>query len=305
MDETGDAGGDPVVVLDGGLATELEARGHDLSGSLWSASMLADAPEEVVAAHEAFFRAGATVAITASYQASVPGFAAHGLSESETRRLLRRSVDLARQASDRAGGGRVAASVGPYGAYLADGSEYRGRYGLTTRELTAFHRPRVATLAEAGPDLIALETVPDVDEAVALLTALDAVDVPAWLSYTVAGGRTRAGQSLEEAFAVAAGDDRVVGVGVNCCAPDEVVHAVEVARAITGKPVVAYPNSGHGWDASARQWTGRATFSPEQVRHWIRAGARFVGGCCRVCPAEIAEIARIVREYETSPDRGH
>ncbi|MCP2251305.1 homocysteine S-methyltransferase (EC 2.1.1.10) [Prauserella aidingensis] len=229
MDETG-AGSEPVVVLDGGLATELEARGNDLSSSLWSARLLADAPEEIVAAHEAFFRAGADVAITASYQASAAGFAEHGLSEDETRRLLRRSVDLARQAAERAGGGLVAASVGPYGAYLADGSEYRGRYGLTVRELTAFHRPRLETLAEAGPDLIALETVPDVDEAVALLAALDAVDVPAWLSYTVADGRTRAGQSFEDAFAVAAGDDRVVGVGVNCCAPDEVISAVDAVQ---------------------------------------------------------------------------
>lgn len=304
MDETG-AGNEPVVVLDGGLATELEARGNDLSGSLWSARLLADAPDEIVAAHEAFFRAGADVAITASYQASAAGFAEHGLSEGRTRRLLRRSVDLAREAAARAGGGRVAASVGPYGAYLADGSEYRGRYGLTVRELTAFHRPRLEMLAEAGPDLIALETVPDVDEAVALLAALDAVDVPAWLSYTVADGRTRAGQSFEDAFAVAAGDDRVVGVGVNCCAPDEVISAVDAVREIAGKLAVAYPNSGHSWDAAARQWTGRASFSPAQVSDWIRAGARFVGGCCRVCPAQTAEIAKTVRNYGSSPDRGH
>lgn len=304
MDDTDGADVSPVVVLDGGLATELEASGHKLSDSLWSARLLADAPDEVTAAHEAFFRAGATVAITASYQASAEAFGAHGLPEAESRRLLRRSVRLARRAAARAGGGRVAASVGPYGAYLADGSEYRGRYGLTVRELTAFHRPRLETLAAAGPDLIALETVPDVDEAVALLSALDVADLPAWLSYTVAGGRTRAGQPLEEAFAVAADDSRVVGVGVNCCAPEEATRAVEVAREVTAKPAVVYPNSGHGWDAVARRWTGRATFTAEQVTDWIRAGAGFVGGCCRVGPAQIAEIARIARNYRASPDRG-
>lgn len=302
MDESRAVGTGPVAVLDGGLATELEARGNDLSGSLWSARVLADAPDEVLAAHEAFFRAGATVAITASYQASVPGFAEHGLSERQTRGLLRRSVEVAREAAARAGGGLVAASVGPYGAYLADGSEYCGRYGLSVRELAAFHRPRLEMLAEAQPDLIALETVPDVDEAAALMEALAAVDVPAWLSYTVDGGRTRAGQSLEEAFAV--GADRVVAVGVNCCPPREVAPALDVVRQVSGKPAVAYPNSGHEWNATAQQWTGRATFSPAEVSAWIRAGARFVGGCCRVCPAETAEIAKTVRNYRSSPDQG-
>ncbi|KID30368.1 homocysteine S-methyltransferase [Prauserella sp. Am3] len=294
-----------VQVLDGGLATELEARGHDLSDGLWSARLLADAPGEIVAAHETFFRAGADLAITASYQASAEGFAARGIGRAEAERLLARSVELAREAADRAGGGRVAASVGPYGAVLADGSEYRGRYGLSIGELVEFHRRRIGTLAAAGPDLIALETVPDVDEAVAELEALDGIDVPAWLSYTVEGKRTRAGQPLEEAFAVAAGDERVVAVGVNCCAPEDVPGAVGIAHAVTGKPVIAYPNSGHGWDAAARQWAGRATFSPDEVISWIEAGARLVGGCCRVRPAEIAEITRIVRDYRSSPDRGH
>ncbi|OLT38544.1 homocysteine S-methyltransferase [Saccharomonospora sp. CUA-673] len=299
-------GGVDVRVVDGGLATELEARGHDLSDALWSARLLADAPGEIVAAHEAFFRAGADIAITASYQASVPGFAAHGIGRVEAERLLSRSVELAREAARRVGGGTVAASVGPYGAYLADGSEYRGGYGLSHRELTAFHRPRIETLLAAGPDLLALETVPDVDEAVAELAALEAVGgsgIPVWLSYSVDGDRTRAGQPLEEAFAVAA-DERVTAVGVNCCAPADVVEAVRIARVATGKPVIAYPNSGHGWDAARRQWAGRATFSPEEVMAWMAEGARLVGGCCRVSPAEIAQIARIIRDFPPSPEWG-
>ncbi|RBM18381.1 homocysteine S-methyltransferase [Prauserella sp. PE36] len=290
------------VVLDGGLATELEARGHDLSDALWSARLLADDPEEIVAAHVAFYRAGAEVATTASYQASFPGFAARGIDRAEAAALLRRSVELARRARDAvAGDGRprwVAASAGPYGALLADGSEYRGRYGLTQRELVAFHRPRLEVLAEAEPDVLALETVPDVDEAAAELAALEALDmpgVPVWLSYTVVDGRTRAGQSLEEAFAVAAGNAQVLAVGVNCCSPAEVADAVAIAAEVSGKPVIAYPNSGEGWDAEGRRWAGAPTFSPDEVNRWVDGGAALVGGCCRVRPGDIADLARALR----------
>ncbi|WP_431874310.1 homocysteine S-methyltransferase [Amycolatopsis sacchari] len=190
-------------------------------------------------------------------------------------------------AGDRGGGPRwIAASVGPYGAMLADGAEYRGRYGLSVAELTAFHRPRIEALAEAGPDLLALETVPDVDEALALLAAIEGVGVPAWLSYTIDGDRTRAGQPLEEAFAVAAGRDDVVAVGVNCCDPDDAARAIPLAREVSGKPVIAYPNSGEGWDATARRWTGRSRFLPDRV-----AGADLAGGCCRVGPEDIRRLA--------------
>jgi homocysteine S-methyltransferase len=209
---------------------------------------------------------------------------------------MRRSVDLARAARDQvAGDGRarwVAASAGPYGAALADGSEYRGRYGRSVRELAAWHRPRLEVLAEAGPDVLALETVPDVDEAEALMTAVAGLGIPAWLSYSIAGGRTRAGQPLAEAFAVAAGVPEVVAVGVNCCAPADVPAAIAAAREVTGKPVIVYPNSGEEWDARRRAWTGRSGYSAAQPRQWIAAGATIVGGCCRVRPADIAAIAR-------------
>ncbi|WP_263251777.1 homocysteine S-methyltransferase [Saccharopolyspora rosea] len=282
--------GDAPVILDGGLATALEARGHDLSDALWSARLLADAPSEIVAAHEAFFRAGAQVAITASYQASFEGFVARGLRREEAAELMRRSVRLARQAAGPSD--LVAASVGPYGAMLADGSEYRGRYGRTVRELRSFHRPRIEALAAAEPDLFALETVPDVDEAEALVDAVAGFGVPAWLSYSIAGEHTRAEQPLPEAFAVARDVDAIVAVGVNCSDPDDVPRAVQVAREITGKPVVAYPNSGESWDARRRAWTGPATFSASRAREWYAAGARLIGGCCRVGPAEIAALAR-------------
>ncbi|WNF30147.1 homocysteine S-methyltransferase [Streptomyces sp. C11-1] len=285
------------VLLDGGLSNQLEAQGCDLSDALWSARLLADAPEQIEAAHLAYLRAGAQVLITASYQATFEGFGRYGIDRAGAGALLARSVELARRATDaarRADPGRrmwVAASVGPYGAMLADGSEYRGRYGLSVRELERFHRPRVAALAEAGPDALALETVPDADEAEALVRVAEETGLPFWLSYSVAGGRTRAGQPLEEAFAVAAGRDRVLAVGVNCCEPEEAQAAVEQAVAVTGRPAVVYPNSGEGWDAAGRGWTGRSTFDPGRVRAWTRAGARLVGGCCRVGPDRIAELA--------------
>jgi homocysteine S-methyltransferase len=284
-----------VYVADGGLATELEAQGNDISDALWSARLLIDAPEAIVAAHRAFFRAGAVIATTASYQVSFAGFATRGIDRQGTARLLRRSVELARDArAELAGDGRqrwVAASIGPYGAAQADGSEYRGRYGLSVAELQAWHRPRMEILAEAGADLLALETMPDIDEAEALVAAVRQLAVPAWLTYTIDQGRTRAGQPLSDAFAVVAGTPQIVAVGVNCCAPDDVTAAITVAREVTGKPVIVYPNSGEGWDARRRMWTGTGRFSAGRARQWVAAGARVVGGCCRVRPFDIAQVA--------------
>jgi homocysteine S-methyltransferase len=287
---------DTALIGDGGFATELEARGHDLSDALWSARLLVDAPQEVVAAHVAFFRAGAMIATTASYQASFEGFGARGIGRAEAARLMRRSVELARQARAEVGdeGRWVAASVGPYGAALADGSEYRGRYGLTVTQLADWHRPRLEVLAEAGADVLALETVPDVDEAEALVGLVQELGAAAWLSYTIDGARTRAGQPLADAFAVAAGVPQIVAVGVNCCAPEDVLPAIIAARQGTGLKVIVYPNSGEQWDASRRRWIGPSRFSAELAPQWVSAGARVIAGCCRVRPADIAKLAEAV-----------
>ncbi|WP_329326128.1 homocysteine S-methyltransferase [Streptomyces luteogriseus] len=282
------------VVLDGGMSNQLESAGHDLSDELWSARLLAEQPEAVTEAHLAYFRAGADVAITASYQATFEGFAKRGISRDRAAELMALSVESAREAARRAAVSRplwVAASAGPYGAMLADGSEYRGRYGLSVDELERFHRPRLEVLAAARPDVLALETVPDADEAAALLRAVRGLGVPAWLTYSVAGDRTRAGQPLEEAFALAAEADEVIAVGVNCCAPEDADTAAAIAARVTGKPVVVYPNSGETWDADARAWTGRSTFSADQVKGWQQSGARLIGGCCRVGPEAISGIA--------------
>ncbi|WP_301325607.1 homocysteine S-methyltransferase [Lentzea flava] len=286
-----------VVVLDGGMSTALEQAGHDLSDELWSGRLLLADPDAVRAAHLAFYRAGAEVAITASYQVTYEGFSRHGIGHDETSALLRASVALARSAASDVDGQRwVAASVGPYGAMLADGSEYRGNYGLGKQELVQFHRPRIETLVSADPDVLAVETIPDVDEASAVVDVVRGSGVPMWLSYSIRGDRTCAGQPLEEAFAVAAGVDEVVAVGVNCCAPEDVAHAVDVARKATGLPVVVYPNSGERWDAAERAWTGDGTGFGALAGEWTERGARLVGGCCRTGPDAIGVLAAALAE---------
>ena len=275
-----------VVIGDGGLATELERRGHDLSGPLWSARLLADDPDAIRTVHAAYFAAGARIATTASYQASVAGFVRHGWTAAEAAELLRRSVRLALEARadlPEPDGRWVAASVGPYGAALADGSEYRGRYGLSVAQLIDWHRPRFEILADAGADLIACETVPDLIEAEALVRLVGETGVRAWLSYTIEGERTRAGQPLAEAFALAEAPG-IVAVGVNCCDPDDVPAAIKAARTVTDRPIVVYPNSGELWTGT---WSLRVRFTAEAARSWVAAGAWIIGGCCCVGPGQI------------------
>ena len=275
------------IVLDGGLATELERQGADLSSALWSARLLVDDPAAILAAHREFFAAGAQVAISASYQASLTGFAQLGVDGTA---MLRRSVALARAATDGVTNRWVAASIGPYGAVLADGSEYRGDYRVSVDDLRRFHRSRIVELAASGADVLAVETIPCLAEVEAVLAELDAVDTPAWLSLSCAGTRTRAGEPAADAFAMARDCDAVIAVGVNCVDPADALALVQSARSASGKPVVVYPNSGETWDAARRRWTGESAFEPADVRAWIDAGARLVGGCCRVTPSNIRRL---------------
>jgi homocysteine S-methyltransferase len=279
-----------VVVLDGGLATELERRGHDLSSALWSARLLRDDPSAIVDVHRAFIAAGAEVVTSGSYQAS---FDALG---NDTDELLRRSVALARAAGPR----WVAASVGPYGAALADGSEYRGDYALSVQELRTWHRRRLQVLADAGADVLALETIPCLAEVEALCAEVESLDVPVWLSISCAVASTRAGEPAAEAFAMARDCAAVIAVGVNCTAPWDVAELVRIASSVSGKPVVAYPNSGEEWDAGRRTWTGPRRFTVDDAAQWLDGGARLVGGCCRVRPEDIAVMSDLVRRREAA-----
>lgn len=298
-----------VVILDGALATELEQRGGDINDPLWSAKMLLEKPDLIRQVHYDYFTAGADVAISASYQATFAGFAARGLSSAEAAALMRLSVMLAREARDefwaepanRAGRTRplVAASVGPYGAFLADGSEYRGDYGLTRAELTAFHRPRLDVLLDAGPDLLACETIPCLVEADALLHLLAELPaVPAWLSFACCDEtRVCHGEPLAACVALADSVPNVVAVGVNCTPPRLVASLLQHARAATDKLLLAYPNSGEQWDAAAKCWlpgSGVTDFVAPAAM-WYEAGARLIGGCCRTAPADIAAMAQTLR----------
>ena len=295
-------GGGPAAI-DGGLASELEAHGHDLTGTLWSARLLRDDPVAIRDVHAAYFRAGAAVGISASYQASRTGFLAHGFDAHEADLLLSRSVTLVREAREQvvAGGAShpmlVAASVGPYGATLHDGSEYRGRYGVSHEMLVDFHRERIEVLAAASPDLLAIETVPDLDEAAAIIEALTGVGVPAWLSFSCAdSSHTCAGQSIEDAAALVAGAPTLEAIGVNCTKPEHVGGLVtRIRRVAPDLPIVVYPNAGRVWDGEAARWLGAGTdVLPEAaVTAWFGAGVSLVGGCCGLGPAAIESIARL------------
>jgi homocysteine S-methyltransferase len=292
------------IMLDGGLSTHLEAMGHDLSTALWSARLIADEPDAVVAAHADFLAAGAQVATSATYQASFSGFATIGLDAAAAERMMRRGVNLAVRARDEASGDGesrwVAASVGPYGAMLADGSEYRGDYGRSVAELREWHRPRLAVLTDAGADVLAIETIPCAAEVEALVAELAGTGVPAWISVTARMHDgvpcTAAGEPLSDVFGAVRGVDEVIAVGVNCCEAQSAADMLRAATVSAGKPGVVYPNSGEVWDAGARRWTGSGSFDPALVQDWRSAGAVLIGGCCRVEPEAVAAISVGLRD---------
>jgi homocysteine S-methyltransferase len=299
----------PVVILDGGLATELEHRGADLNDPLWSAKILLEAPDMIRQVHYDYFVAGADVAITASYQASFDGFEKRGLSRGEAAELMRLSVQLAKEARDdfwsdlshRRERVRplVAASVGCYGAVLADGSEYRGDYGLTRKELIDWHRPRLQVLIDTTPDLLACETIPSLVEGEALVELLaEFPEMPAWLSFSCCDeSHVCHGEPFRDCVALANGSSQIVAIGLNCTPPQFVAPLLRSAAHVTATPLLCYPNSGEEWDADHGCWigtTGLTDFSrPTQL--WIDAGARLIGGCCRTRPADVRAIAEAVR----------
>ena len=287
------------VVLDGGLATELEARGFDLDHPLWSARLLRESPEAIASVHREYLDAGADVVTTASYQATFDGFAREGLSRAEADALLQRSVDLALAAREaRAASARprplVAASIGPYGAFLANGAEYTGDYDLDESGLVAFHRERFHLLARSGADLFACETLPSLSEARALARLLDEEGaLPAWFSFSCRDPeRISDGTPFVECVRALAPHPRVVALGVNCSSPQHVEPLLRAAAAVTTKPLVAYPNAGESYDASTRTWRGAASAEDWGAcgLRWKAAGARLIGGCCRTGPGHIRAL---------------
>lgn len=291
------------LILDGALATELEARGCDLADALWSAKVLMENPELIYQVHYDYFAAGARCAITASYQATPQGFAARGLNQQQSLALIAQSVELAKraradylatQADDNIL--LVAGSVGPYGAFLADGSEYRGDYALPEAEMMAFHRPRVNALLAAGVDVLACETLPSFAEARALVALLgEFPDSHAWFSFTLRDAEHISdGTPLHEVAAYLNTQPQVVALGINCIALESVTPALQQLQRLTEKPLVVYPNSGEQYDASSKTWHSAPSGCTlhDKFTEWQQAGARLIGGCCRTSPKDIAAIAR-------------
>lgn len=295
----------PVLILDGGMATELERRGCDLRDPLWSAKVLHEAPELIYQVHLDYFRAGADIAITASYQATVAGFMRRGLGLAESQNLLQRAVQLAlaardafwQEAAHRTDRPRplVAASIGPYGAFLADGSEYRGDYRLDEAALMDFHRPRLSLLLADGPDLLACETIPCFTEARALARLLgEFPDAKGWISFSARDdSHICSGESLAECAAWLNNQPAIVALGINCTAPRHVPALIRAARSATCKPIVVYPNSGEIYCVEKRQWQGMVTSAEFAggAADWYASGARLIGGCCRTTPDHIAALA--------------
>jgi homocysteine S-methyltransferase len=308
------------VVLDGALATELERRGADLRDPLWSAKVLLEQPALIRQVHLDYYRAGADVATSASYQATLPGLRQRGLSTAQACEVLRLSVRLACEAreefrhevSDNARPWPlVAASIGCYGAFLHDGSEYRGDYGLSVRQLMDWHRPRLDVFQDSGADLLACETIPCLAEAEALRRLLEErPGLPAWISFSCRDeGHLCHGELFADAVGTMNASDCIVAVGVNCTAPRFVAGLLRAAARRTEKPLLAYPNSGENWDAARHSWLP-ATGEPDwgmAARAWHDAGARLIGGCCRTTPATIRQIAAALpspeRERRGEPPR--
>ncbi|KAI4721428.1 homocysteine methyltransferase [Aureobasidium sp. EXF-10727] len=305
----------PALILDGALATELETRGLDLSSKLWSAKALEETPEAIYGVHLDYFRAGADIAITASYQATPLGLSQHlGMSLEQSQKLIRRSVELAQQARDTVLHEErkdssvqprrllVAGSVGPYGAFLADGSEYRGDYHLSNNDFKDFHRPRIEALVAANVDILACETIPSLPEIKALIELLesDFPNTPAWLGVTLRESDASLlsdGSSMSEVAQLVNSCSQIVSVGVNCIPEQNVSAALDYLRPLSDKPLIVYPNSGETWNAEARKWNGPRVEGKEHaelVREWLGKGARLIGGCCRTGPKDIQNTRETV-----------
>jgi homocysteine S-methyltransferase len=288
-----------IHVLDGGMATELERRGCDISGPLWSGHVLDTAPEMVRQVHLDYLRAGADCISTASYQVSSLGYAELRRPEEDAAKGLREAARIAEAA--RAEYAResvrpvlIAASLGPYGAALHNGAEFHGIYDKDFASLVEFHAERLKVVAETGADLVALETIPSHEEAWAILEALGQVPaLRAWMSFVCRDAeRVVHGETLAECAALAGGSEQVVAVGVNCTQPEFIGTLIERVKAAAGKPVIVYPNSGEAWDAENRRWCGTTSAAEygEQAASWFAAGAQAVGGCCRTTPEHIRTV---------------
>ncbi|MCY4219999.1 MAG: homocysteine S-methyltransferase [Gammaproteobacteria bacterium] len=291
-----------VVCLDGGLATELEARGYQFNTKLWSAKLLLNNPQAIYDSHIAYLKAGARIITSASYQATLQGLYDSGIDADRSRKLLIDSVEIASQARDvyRSKSGTetalVAASIGPYGAYLADGSEYYGNYGLNTQSLVNFHQERVNLLDKSEADILAFETIPDYHEALALAHISTNVSTPCWVTFSCSDeGHLRDGTPIESVAKLFKQNRSVFAIGVNCTSPEHITSLIQKIRCtVPCKRIIVYPNSGE--DYHLGKWSGKHSLNrwQQDCCDWIHAGAQIIGGCCRIGPNEIRQLARII-----------
>lgn len=295
-----------VLILDGGLATELENRGHNLDHPLWSARLLINNPDEIFAVHRTYLQAGADCIISASYQASLSGFISEGVSEKKAKALMKKTITIACDARDEFLSTNnddqrikpiVAASIGPYGAYLANGSEYIGKYDVNTETLRAFHESRWELLVQTSADLFACETIPSIREAEALRDLLDSTpDIQAWISFSCRDdSHISDGTPIEECVSLFEDSPQIIAIGINCTAPKYIVSLIrKIAPRVPSKDIVVYPNSGESYDAEQKKWLGISApldFS-EAALGWFQAGARLIGGCCRTGPDHIRTLRK-------------
>ena len=292
-----------IIIVDGGLATELEKMGFNLNTRLWSAHLLDSNPDAIKQVHHSYLEAGADCIISSSYQASIPGFIKKGFSENKARSLLKRSVDLAIVARDeyieRSGNNEnnhlhpiVAASIGPYGAYLANGAEYRGKYNIPKSQLKSFHESRWEVLCDSAVNLFACETIPGFDEAEVLLDILKKTpEIFAWISFSCQDGeRISDGARIQDCAALFKDCDQVVAIGINCTAPKYISSLIEQTRlGAPDKPVVVYPNAGNIYDIKTRTWLEDSDPLNYGIAacDWFKSGARLIGGCCQMGPEHI------------------
>lgn len=296
-----------IAIVDGALATELERRGCDLNDALWSAKVLMEQPELIHQVHLDYFNAGADFAITASYQATVEGFAKRGLNKYEALALMQKSVQIAQSARDEFWAnennrvGRtyplIAASVGPYGAFLADGSEYRGDYKLTEQELIDFHRPRVEALVASGADLLACETIPCLIEARALIKLLSEFpNTSAWFCFSAKDDKHICnGENISDCAKWLDQFSQVAAIGINCTSPLYIPSLIREIKKNTNKPIIVYPNSGEIYDPVTNTWHGETSCDAfgQQSKEWYENGATIIGGCCRTTPDHIREVKNL------------
>ncbi|MCB2294431.1 homocysteine S-methyltransferase [Clostridium algoriphilum] len=299
----------PLIILDGALATELERVGCDINDSLWSAKILAQNPELIEKIHYAYFAAGADCAITSSYQATIKGFVKKGFTEFEAISLIKKSVEIAKKAREDFWGNPmnrtnrpaplVAGSVGPYGAYLADGSEYRGDYKVSEEDLIEFHRPRIKILVDSGVDILACETIPNLIEAKAIVKLLEEFPgVYCWISFSAKNDfQISDGTLISDCAKYLDAFTQVAAIGINCSSPAHIQSLIEEIKKNSKKPIVVYPNSGEEYDANSKTWHGNSSSESygRSAKSWFDEGAQLIGGCCRTTPEDIKSIAAWAR----------